>query len=434
MEDPSRLLAAAAHGAGVTLPGGIPPPPPPAAGDPAAAPPPGPPAAPPAHHDTGDVLQQIMAITDQSLDEAQARKHALNCHRMKPALFSVLCEIKEKTVLSIRGIQEEDPPDAQLMRLDNMLLAEGVSGPEKRGRGGPMAVAATSGGCPNDNSIEHSDYRAKLSQIRQIYHSELEKYEQACSEFTTHVMNLLREQSRTRPISPKEIERMVNIIHGKFSTIQMQLKQSTCEAVMILRSRFLDARRKRRNFSKQATEVLNEYFYSHLSNPYPSEEAKEELAKKGGITVSQVSNWFGNKRIRYKKNMGKFQEEANIYAAKTAVDATNVVAQGNQANSPSTPNSASSGSFKMTNSGDSFINLQSLTSYQSSPVGANVQSQMDSLHHVIHQTGRYDTIVGNPLYTTQRIDANGSWQDATTPSSITSPAGDPGSVNSDASN
>lgn len=25
------------------------------------------------------------------------RKHGLNCHRMKPALFSVLCEIKEKT-------------------------------------------------------------------------------------------------------------------------------------------------------------------------------------------------------------------------------------------------------------------------------------------------------------------------------------------------
>ena len=26
-----------------------------------------------------------------------SRKHTLNCHRMKPALFSVLCEIKEKT-------------------------------------------------------------------------------------------------------------------------------------------------------------------------------------------------------------------------------------------------------------------------------------------------------------------------------------------------
>ncbi len=50
-------------------------------------------------------------------------------------------------------------------------------------------------------------------------------------------------------------------------------------------------RRKRRNFSKQASEILNEYFYSHLSNPYPSEEAKEELARKCGITVSQV-NFF----------------------------------------------------------------------------------------------------------------------------------------------
>lgn len=32
----------------------------------------------------------------------------------------------------------------------------------------------------------------------------------------------------------------------------------------------------------------------------------------------QVSNWFGNKRIRYKKNIGKAQEEANLYAAKKA--------------------------------------------------------------------------------------------------------------------
>lgn len=55
----------------------------------------------------------------------------------------------------------------------------------------------------------------------------------------------------------------------------------------------LFCRRKRRNFSKQATEVLNEYFYSHLSNPYPSEEAKEELAKKCGITVSQVLGRLG---------------------------------------------------------------------------------------------------------------------------------------------
>ncbi|RXN24585.1 pre-B-cell leukemia transcription factor 1-like isoform X2 [Labeo rohita] len=296
--------------------------------------------------DIGDILQQIMTITDQSLDEAQAKKHALNCHRMKPALFSVLCEIKEKTGLSMRNAQEEEPPDPQLVRLDNMLLAEGVAGPEK---GGGAAAAA-------------------------------------CSEFTTHVMNLLREQSRTRPVSPREIERMVAIIHRKFSSIQTQLKQSTCEAVMILRSRFLDARRKRRNFSKQATEVLNEYFYSHLSNPYPSEEAKEELAKQCGITVSQVSNWFGNKRIRYKKNIGKFQEEANLYAMKTALGATQ------SEESPHTPNSTGSGSFSLSGSADCFLGVPPMNGEQPP-------------YHMGAQT-------------------NGNWQEQNTPPSATSPGSD----------
>ena len=86
-------------------------------------------------------------------------------------------------MLSIRGVQEEDPPDPQIMRLDNMLLAEGVSGPEKGGgSAAAAAAAAAAGGSPTDSSIEHSDYRAKLAQIRQIYHSELEKYEQVCAE------------------------------------------------------------------------------------------------------------------------------------------------------------------------------------------------------------------------------------------------------------
>ena len=72
------------------------------------------------------------------------------------------------------------------------------------------ASAAAASGQP-DMTIEHADYRSKLTEIRTIYHQELDKYEQACNEFTTHVMNLLREQSRTRPITPKEIERMVQV-------------------------------------------------------------------------------------------------------------------------------------------------------------------------------------------------------------------------------
>ncbi|KAK6015906.1 homeobox domain protein [Ostertagia ostertagi] len=255
-----------------------------------------------------DLLQELMKISEQTLeDNDNVKKHALQCHPMRQALFDVLCEVKEKTALQIRAGTDDQPEDPQLMRLDNMLVAEGVAGPDK---GAPLSGDASGG--------DQADYRQKLGQIRLVYNQELQKYEEACSEFTQHVMSLLKDQSRVRPISQKEIERMVSIIQKKFSGIQVQLKQSTCEAVMILRSRFLDARRKRRNFSKQATEVLNEYFYSHLSNPYPSEEAKEELARQCNITVSQVSNWFGNKRIRTRKNIAKAQEEANMYAAKKA--------------------------------------------------------------------------------------------------------------------
>ena len=92
-------------------------------------------------------------------------------------------------------------------------------GPEKGG--GASAAASAAAAANSEATIEHSDYRAKLTQIRTIYNQELEKYDQACNEFTTHVMNLLREQSRTRPITPKEIERMVQIIHKKFSSIQV---------------------------------------------------------------------------------------------------------------------------------------------------------------------------------------------------------------------
>ncbi|CAH8460686.1 unnamed protein product [Heterobilharzia americana] len=302
---------------------------------------------------TGRELQQLLSVAHQSLDEAQERKQSLNSHRLKPALYSVFCEIKEKTALSLRNSagsaveDEANSPDPQLLRLDKMLVAEGVTGPGGSlnndlsdgpgDLGGGPGVGLGPGGVGDCNQIEHADYRAKLSQIRQIYHAELEKYKNACDEFTGHVINLLREQSRSRPISPAEIELMVGIIRRKFRAIETQLKQSTCEAVMILRSRFLDARRKRRNFSKEATEVLNEYFYSHLANPYPSEEAKEELAKKCGITVSQVSNWFGNKRIRYKKNIVKAQEEANMYAAATAAAAA---AAGSVASGPGGPTSS----------------------------------------------------------------------------------------------
>lgn len=83
------------------------------------------------------------------------------------------------TALGIRGVQEEDCPDPQIMRLDNMLLAEGVTGPERGGASAAAAAAAVAaGGSPNEGALQHTEYREKLAQIRKMYHAELEKYEQ----------------------------------------------------------------------------------------------------------------------------------------------------------------------------------------------------------------------------------------------------------------
>jgi hypothetical protein len=46
---------------------------------------------------------------------------------------------------------------------------------------------------------------------------------------------------------------------------------------------------------------------------------KRNLLVNVEFSVSQVSNWFGNKRIRYKKNIAKAQEEASLYAPKNVL-------------------------------------------------------------------------------------------------------------------
>ncbi|CAD5214223.1 unnamed protein product [Bursaphelenchus okinawaensis] len=255
-----------------------------------------------------DLIQQLQLIATEPLDDTAAvKKSQLSDNPYKYALYSELCDVKKKLCFHMRYPLEDAQTmdDSQLMRLDNMLAAEGVAGPERN-------IQASA----DASTTDQADYKHKLQQIRETYHKELHKYQEASNQFTHHVKSLLFEQNNIRPIAKVEIDRMVMIIQKKFSGIQVQLKQSTCENVMMLRSRFLDARRKRRNFTKQATEVLNEYFYSHLNNPYPSEETKEELARTCQITVSQVANWFGNKRIRYKKNLAKSQEEANLYVNK----------------------------------------------------------------------------------------------------------------------
>lgn len=68
--------------------------------------------------------------------------------RLSKILFTICSLFRLGIVLSLRNTQEEEPPDPQILRLDNMLIAEGVAGPEKGGGANAAAsAAAASQGC-----------------------------------------------------------------------------------------------------------------------------------------------------------------------------------------------------------------------------------------------------------------------------------------------
>ncbi|KAI9837735.1 MAG: hypothetical protein M1819_006669 [Sarea resinae] len=58
------------------------------------------------------------------------------------------------------------------------------------------------------------------------------------------------------------------------------------------------SKRRRGNLPKQVTDLLRTWFHEHLSHPYPSEEEKQMLMRRTGLTISQISNWFINARRR----------------------------------------------------------------------------------------------------------------------------------------
>ena len=96
---------------------------------------------------------------------------------------------------------------------------------------------ATTTQADNTSYMSNPQYKTKIAQIRTIYHKEMRQIQQDQEKYTQHVKAVLNEQSRLRPITPNEVNMMVKVIQKKFNRIEMQLKQTVSEAVIVLRSR-----------------------------------------------------------------------------------------------------------------------------------------------------------------------------------------------------
>ncbi|KAI1732324.1 homeobox domain-containing protein [Ditylenchus destructor] len=144
------------------------------------------------------------------------------------------------------------------------------------------------------------EIQSKMEDCLQDYSQAMVAVEQKIGEVTDMAENLLQTHRKFRPINDEDIDHFVELVCFKRIFWENELKIVVCNELMLFKS-FINSRRKRRNFTREATAILNEYFESHMSEPYPDERTKVELARKCGITLTQVSNWFGNKRIRFRK-------------------------------------------------------------------------------------------------------------------------------------
>uniref|UniRef100_A0A914L3N7 Homeobox domain-containing protein n=1 Tax=Meloidogyne incognita TaxID=6306 RepID=A0A914L3N7_MELIC len=121
---------------------------------------------------------------------------------------------------------------------------------------------------------------------------------------------LLLHHSEIRPITSTDLNFFESSIRISTHIWDAEVRDAVCSQLLLLKALGIGKRKKRQNFSNKITNILNNYFINHLSKPYPDEQTKLALAEQCGITLAQVSNWFGNKRIRYRKAQNKATKAA----------------------------------------------------------------------------------------------------------------------------
>uniref|UniRef100_A0AC35U505 Homeobox domain-containing protein n=1 Tax=Rhabditophanes sp. KR3021 TaxID=114890 RepID=A0AC35U505_9BILA len=177
-------------------------------------------------------------------------------------------------------------------------------------------------GVAEDKSITHADVDNKLNdiyftgdrflcshdpyqrQLGQKYKDVLLLYQQEMANFKQNalyqVKNLqccLSAQRLFRPLTEEDCQIAEELITDNIKSCEMDIKRNLLNYLMFINLEH-NKKKSRRNFSKDATYILTEYFNQNINKPYPDDNTKRLLAARCGLTQIQVTNWFGNKRIR----------------------------------------------------------------------------------------------------------------------------------------
>ncbi|PRP77197.1 Pre-B-cell leukemia transcription factor 1 [Planoprotostelium fungivorum] len=217
-------------------------------------------------------------------------------HRLLQPINSIVLALKKENAMPLPTADPQDYTENNF-GLEVFLAAQGIN-PEMS----KMDKA-------NMSEEERTEFIAELDSIKFRYGKELERLTQLCNEFTNRTL-----KEMVRVITEQETNLRVLAIKQKFDYVRNQLRQQVYNNIISLAKNYNQIKPKRRTLPKKASEMLSEWFYAHLNDPYPSEEEKIMMAAHIGITLTQLNNWFGNKRIRYKRRCLDAEKAGNMSA------------------------------------------------------------------------------------------------------------------------
>jgi len=244
---------------------------------------------------------KTLSLEGLSPDEIQEKKNFVQKHRLQPHMLQIIEYCKKEGIIPNLPTNIYQPNTLTDYSLSEFLEAQGIE-------------------CPEDEPDPKGDeFTFKLQQLKTAYNEELDKLNRVCSEFVQRMTTLLREQGQIRTVTEQEIQAKTLIIQQKFDFVRNQLRTNVCNAILVLQKQYNhQSKKRRRSLSKRATEVLSHWFFEHINDPYPSDEEKSMLAAQCVLSLNQVNNWFGNKRIRYKRKCLEEEARRNKAAAQVA--------------------------------------------------------------------------------------------------------------------
>jgi len=267
----------------------------------------------------GEMFKGMPVAPQETLtvEELHERKSFIRAHRLLPAIMEMLTSCKKEGILPEPPSVEAPHPLTQDFGLEDFLESQGID---------TSPVTAED----SQRNPQREEFLFKLEQLRFKYKEEIEKLNKVQNECISQLIFVLREHSLLRPVGEAEAQSKLQKVKQKFDYVKNQLRVCVCDAIAALQKQYNQTRKKHKSLPKKASQSLSAWFFEHINNPYPTEQEKSMLAAAGNLTLVQVNNWFGNKRIRYKRKCLETE-------AKQISDAITVGGGGGESEPPMNP-------------------------------------------------------------------------------------------------